>query len=113
MTELRFYFDESVEVVISEQLAKHGIDAISAHSLDLLGADDIVHLKRAAEMGRVLCTYDDDFLVLASQGVEHAGILFAQQLKTAIGDWVKEIRSLHTTVTAEQARGWIFFVRRS
>lgn len=109
---LRFYFDESVELAVSEQVARAGIEVVSAHSLNALGDPDIEHLRRATNMGCVLCTYDSDFLILANQGIEHAGILFAVEQKTSIGDWVLEIRSLHATTSAEQAQGQVFYVSR-
>lgn len=62
---IRLYFDESVEVVIAEQLRNKGIDTVTVRDLELLGDSDINHLRRATEMGRVLCTYDADFLELA------------------------------------------------
>ncbi len=40
MTELRFYFDESVDLAVSEQLTLAGLDVVSAHSLDKLGDKD-------------------------------------------------------------------------
>ncbi|MBZ0318395.1 MAG: DUF5615 family PIN-like protein [Anaerolineae bacterium] len=110
MSELRFYFDESVELAVSEQLAAGKIDVVSAHSLEKLGDEDINHLQRATELGRVLCTYDSDFLILAAEGVEHAGIVYAQQQKTSIGDWVRGIRVLHTRMTAEESQGQVIFL---
>lgn len=68
-SELRLYFDESVELAVSEQLAAGGLDVVSAHSLEVLGDEDRNHLERATAMGRVLCTYGADFLRLASEGV--------------------------------------------
>jgi predicted nuclease of predicted toxin-antitoxin system len=76
LTELKFYFDENVYLAVSEQLAVSGLDVVSAHSLDKLGDEDPSHLQRAAEMGRVLCTSDSDFITLAQEGVEHAGIVY-------------------------------------
>jgi hypothetical protein len=111
LTELSFYFDENVEIAVSEQLEKAGFDVVSVLSLNARGDDDLNHLQKAAEMGRVLCTYDSDFLALASEGVEHAGIAFAQSEKTSIGDWVRELRFLHANISAEQAKGQIFFVK--
>lgn len=111
MSELLFYFDENVELAVSEQLEKAGFDVVSVRSLNTRGTEDIEHLQTATTMGRVLCTYDSDFLSLASQGIEHAGIAFAQSEKTTIGDWVRELRFLHSTVTAEQARGQIFYIK--
>lgn len=110
MSELRFYFDESVELAVSEQLRAAGIDAVSAHSLSVLGDADPNHLHRATALERVLCTYDTDFLILAQQGVEHAGIVFAPQRKATIGGWVREIRALHGRVTAEALRGQVVYL---
>lgn len=101
MSELRFYFDESVELAVSIQLAAGGIDAVSVHSLDRLGDTDVDQPERATGTGRVLCTYDTDFLTLAAQGVEHAGIVFAPQRKATIGGWVRELRALHGQLSAE------------
>lgn len=95
MSEIRFYFDESVELAVSEQLTVSGIDVVSAHSLQQLGDSDPSHLKRASEQGCVLCTYDQDFLRLAAEGITHHGIIFAQHENTTIGGWVREIRTIH------------------
>ena len=98
---MRLYFDESVELAVSEQLATAGLDVVSAHSLDALGDTDENPLQRATAMGRVLCTYDNDFLVLAKEFTAHAGIIFAQQQKASTGGWVREVRMQHGTRSAE------------
>ena len=95
---------------MSTQLAAGGLDTVSAHSLNALGNDDPSHLAQATRMGRVLCTYDQDFLRLAASGVEHAGLIFAQQQKASIGGWVKEIRAIHALMQAEDIAGQIVFL---
>ncbi|MCA9915943.1 MAG: DUF5615 family PIN-like protein [Anaerolineae bacterium] len=110
MSEIRYYFDESVELAVSQQLAVGGIDAVSAHSLEQLGDSDPNHLARAHEMGRVLCTYDQDFLRLAAEGAEHSGILFAQHQQATIGGWVRAVKSLHTQTQAEELIGRVVFL---
>ena len=110
MSEARFYFDESVQLAVSQQLALSGLDVVSAHSLDELGDSDSNHLIRATEMGRVLCTYDVDFLVLANEMTDHAGIIFATQKKTSIGGWVREIRALHSQMQAEDFVGLVIYL---
>ncbi len=54
--------------------------------------------------------YDTDFLILANEGVEHAGIIFAPEQKATIGGWVREIRSLHARLTAEAVAGQVIFL---
>jgi predicted nuclease of predicted toxin-antitoxin system len=41
-----------------------------------LGATDEDQLALATQKQRVFVTQDDDFLVIHSQGIEHAGIVF-------------------------------------
>jgi len=92
---LRFYLDENVQVAVAVELKKHGIDAVTVRDLGLLGDDDLSHLRRAAEQDRVLCTYDKDFLRLAADGVEHAGIIFGLKEIHTIGRWVNRLKNMH------------------
>jgi hypothetical protein len=110
LSELRFYFDENVEIAVSEQLEMKGLDVVSAKSLGTLGDDDPSHLARATEMGRVLCTYDTDFLRLIDQGVEHSGVVFAQKQKGNIGAWVRGLLELHVTRSGEDMIGQVIFL---
>ena len=83
---------------------------VSAHSLKRLGDDDRNHLERATEMGRVLCTYDVDFLRLANQDATHSGIIFASLQKASIGGWVRELRVLHARLSAEEIAGRVIYL---
>lgn|GEM_PF-5604373 len=73
---LRFYLDEQMPLVIARQVRRLGIEVVTARDLNALGDSDENHLKRAADMGYVLCTLDDDFLALAAAGSQHAGIVY-------------------------------------
>ncbi len=88
-TAVRFYLDENVQTAVADQLKRRGIEVVTVRDLGQLGDEDINHLRRATEMGYVLCTHDSDYVELAASGVEHAGIIFGQQDKHSIGDWVK------------------------
>lgn len=68
---VRFYLDENLSPEIAVQLRQLGIDCIRG----TLGTEDSEHLQRATELGRVVCTEDDDFTKLAAQGIKHAGII--------------------------------------
>jgi hypothetical protein len=52
-------------------------------------------------MGRVLVTSDTDFLVMASEGTEHAGIVFGVQENLSIGDWVNGLELIAAVYTPE------------
>lgn len=88
---IRLYLDENLSPKIAVQLRKRNIDAVSVHELGLTGDSDWNHLRRATEMERVLVTADTDFLVMASEGMEHAGIIFGIQEKLSMGDWINRL----------------------
>jgi len=110
MAAIRFYLDENVPVVIAEQLERRHIKAFTVRDLGNLGDGDESHLTRATAMGCVLCTHDADFIVLATRGVAHAGIVFGQQEKHSIGDWVRVLSRLHATYQAEDCLNRLQFL---
>ena len=110
MSEIRFFFDENMNPAIADQLIRNGIDVITVRDLGELGDSDANHLQKAAEMGRVLCTHDTDFLRLNAEGIEHAGIVFVPQYQTSVGAIVKALRELHTGKTAEEMKGQVKFL---
>ena len=83
---------------------------MTARDLGQLGGTDRDHLGRATKMARMLCTHDQDFLRLAAEGVEHAGIAFSPQNRVSIGGWVRELRALHTRFDAQQVENQVFFL---
>ncbi len=99
MAALRFYLDENVQVAVGEQLRLRGIEAVSVRDLAALGESDQSHLARATALGYVLCTHDTDYVRLASEGAQHAGIIIGQQDKHTIGDWVKGLTLYHTLLS--------------
>jgi hypothetical protein len=103
--------DENIQIAVAEQLIRWNIDVVSAKSLEKLGDRDISHLRRATEMSRVLCTYDQDFLRLDAEDIEHAGIFFAPSYLATIGGWVREIRTLHANKSAEDMRGKVYYLK--
>ena len=111
MSEIRFYMDENMDPTIAEQLVRRGIDAVTVRELGELGDADINHLQRATEMERVLVTHDADFLRLDAEGVEHAGIAFAKHYESSIGGIVKALVEFHSTMSAEDVRGKVKFLK--
>ncbi len=110
-TKVRFYLDENVQTVIAEQLRRRGIEVVTVRDLNLLGDDDLNHMERATAMGYVFCTHDADYVDLASSGKEHAGIVFGQQHKRSIGDWVAFLELVHGVYDAEEMRNVVEYVR--
>lgn len=107
---LKFYLDENIEIAIAKQLMNRHIEVFTVRDLGLLGRDDIFHLNNATRMGCVLCTYDSDYLELASQGIEHAGIVFGVWDKHTIGDWVKMLVFIYEILNADDMRNRVEYL---
>lgn len=108
---LRFYLDENIPVEIANQLRARSIDVVTVRELGLLGDSDINHLQRAAEMQRVLCPFDTDYIDLAVEGVQHAGIVLGQGEEHSIGDWVKWLELMHAVYTADEMVNTVEYVK--
>jgi hypothetical protein len=107
---LCFYLDENVEVALAKQLQNRKIAVVTVRELNLLGKDDLFHLNNATRMGYVLCTYDSDYLQLASEGINHAGIIFGVWDKHSVGDWVKVIEFIHEILTPDDMRNQVEYL---
>lgn len=107
---IRLYFDENVETAVADQLRSRGIDCVTVRDLNLLGDTDENHLRRATEMGYVLCTYDMDYLRLHAEGVPHAGIIYAKEQTTAIGDWVHGLELICGVLTADELKNHVEYL---
>lgn len=109
-TKVRFYLDENLQVAIAEQLKRRGIEVVTVRDLDALGEDDMTHLERASAMGYVFCTHDSDYIDLAEAGEKHAGIIFGQQHKRSIGEWVAFLELVHGVYDAEEMHNLVEYV---
>ncbi|MEF8797028.1 MAG: DUF5615 family PIN-like protein, partial [Salinivenus sp.] len=76
---------------------------------EMLGASDEDHFSYAYEEGRVLVTYDDDFLRLAARAEKHAGVAFAPQGRS-IGEMVRGLTLIAEEMEAEDMRGHVEFL---
>ena len=109
-SDIRLYFDEAVQLAIAEQMRQRGIDAVPVREVNLRGDTDRNHLQRASEMGRVVCTFDYDFIRLHGQGISHAGIVIARHRSTTIGDWVRGLELLCGVLSADEMKNRIEYL---
>lgn len=107
---IRLYLDENLSPAIAEQLRLRGIDAISVRDLNLLSDSDENHLRRAVAMERVLVTADADLLVMASEGVEHTGIVYGKQNRHSIGDWVTKLELICAVYDADDMKNHVEYL---
>jgi predicted nuclease of predicted toxin-antitoxin system len=88
---IRFHLDEHCPHAVAEGLRRHGIDATTSTDAGLLHAADIDHLAFGLAQKRVIFTQDEDYLVLASQGVAHAGIAYCHQQTRGNGEIIDSL----------------------
>ena len=86
-----------------------GVDVVTTKDADMLGATDEEHLDLATRLDRVIFTQDDDFLRLASDGREHAGIVYATQHMT-IRRIVAGLMLVHQLLTPAEMRNHVEYL---
>lgn len=82
---IKFHLDEHVSPAIAAGLRRRGIDVTITREVGLQGADDTEHIAFSLPAARVIVTHDDDYILLHSQGVRHAGIAYCHQHERTIG----------------------------
>jgi Domain of unknown function (DUF5615) len=106
----KFLVDEHIDAAVARGLRRRGLDAVTVAEAGRRGESDEDHLRWALSAGRVMVTFDDDYLVLNAQGAAHAGIAFCSDRKHGVGGLIRAIENLSSVVTAEQAAGRVIFL---
>ena len=111
---LRFYMDHHVPSPITEGLTSRGVDAITAREDDATRLDDELLLARATLLNRVLFSQDQDLLIIANRwmqdGINFAGLVYAHQLATTIGQAVRDLELMALALDPEDMRNRIEFL---
>ena len=92
---LALYMNQHVPRAITEGLRLRGIDVITAYEDGASDMGDPELLDRAAELGRVLFTQDDELLAEATQRqrkrIFFNGVVYAHQLRVSIGNCIRDL----------------------
>ena len=99
---VRFYADQHYPAPATAGLMRRGIDVLTAQDANRCGSTDPDQLAFASGLGRVLLTFDSDFLAIHQTGVSHAGIVWCPATKYSIGELVRLLVLLHAVVTADE-----------
>ncbi len=93
-----FYMDVNVEGPITRGLRQRGIDVMTAQEDGTDELPDEQLLDRAAVLGRLVFTHDDDFLAEASrrqsEGVPFIGVLYIHQRDTLVGRCINDLETV-------------------
>ena len=110
MANLTFLLDEHVPGALDAALRRRDIDVTTVQRLELRGHPDTVILRTAASLGRVVVTFDDDYLKLHHAGQEHAGIAFWTGSPNAIGSILRALVAANERRTPEQMHNWVEYL---
>jgi predicted nuclease of predicted toxin-antitoxin system len=111
---LRLYMDHHVPRSITSGLRLRGVDVLTAYEDGASEMGDPALPDRAAELGRVLFTQDDDLLVLATErqqtGAHFAGVVYSHQLRASIGQCVQDLELIASAASAEDVANQVIFL---
>lgn len=106
--------DAHIPRAITVGLRMHGVDVLTAQEDNAATLPDPALLDRATAIGRVLFTFDDDLLIVASQlqleSIPFAGIIFAHPLRVSIGTCVTDLGLLAKLAEPEDMANRVEFL---
>jgi predicted nuclease of predicted toxin-antitoxin system len=105
-----FFFDQHIPAAVARGLRRRGVDVLTAQETARCGVTDLEQLQYAYQQRRVLVTFDDDFLVLASSGKEHAGIAFCSATKYTIGELIRVLLLVHQVLGPADMKNHVEFL---
>mgnify|MGYP006283343175 FL=1 len=109
MAAIRYYLDEHIAGAVAEGLRRRGIEVLTLTEAEMLGASDEEHFVFAREEGRTIVTHDDDFLRLATQAADHAGVVYLPK-RRSIGETVRGLALIAGVLGAEGMRRHVEFL---
>ncbi|MFO0892891.1 MAG: DUF5615 family PIN-like protein [Isosphaeraceae bacterium] len=107
---LRFFMDQHVPSPVSRALGRHGIDAETAQGAGRCGLTDAEQLDYATASGRVLVSFDSDFLSLHQTGQGHAGIAWCPEQKYSIGQLIQVLLLLHGVLDRDAMKNHVEYL---
>jgi predicted nuclease of predicted toxin-antitoxin system len=99
---IRFFFDQNISPAVARGLRAQNVDVVTAQEAGRCGLSDPDQLQYATVAGRVLVTFDQDYLVLDAGGVPHAGIAWCSATKYSIGQVINALLLVHFVMSADE-----------
>lgn len=92
---IALYMNAHIPRAITVGLRLRGIDVLTAQEDDATNLSDPEVLDRARTLQRVVFTFDDDLLAIATQrqrqGVPFAGVIYVHPLHSSIGTCIHDL----------------------
>jgi len=91
-------------------LRRRGVDVLTALEANRCSLSDLEQLEYATQNERVMVTFDDDLLNLASMGIKHSGIAFCPASKYSIGEMIYALLLVYEILEPEELSDHIEFL---
>ena len=96
--------DEQIAPSLARALRLRGVDVTTSEDAGLNGATDSQQLDFAHEQGRVIVTFDKDFLRLHHAGMPHHGVLFCPSGTHTLGSVLNLLELYAHLATPQEMR---------
>ena len=107
---LSFYLDENMPKEVADGLRTRNIDVITTPEIGHMGLKDEEHLAYALAEGRVFVTQDEDFLVLHSKQIPHAGIAYYKPRTKSNKDVIRGLVLIYDVLDADEMMNHVEFL---
>jgi hypothetical protein len=106
--------DVHIPAAITDGLCRNGLDVLTSQKDQTCTASDDELLARASSLGRLLFTYDEDFLTIAwawqGSGKHFPGILYAAQTGMGIGRTIADITLIAEVCSLEEIADRVIYL---
>lgn len=116
MSKIRLYIDEdAVSMGLVQGLRNAHVDVVTTLEVDRRETTDLAQLIWASEQGRVIYSFNRrDFMRLQndflSQEKKHSGIIIAHQQRYSIGQQLRGLLKIISTIASEEMVNQIVFL---
>ncbi len=107
---IRYYFDQHIHSAVTIGLRAHGVDILTSQDAGRCGLPDTDQLAFATAEGRVLVSFDADFLGLAASGMPHAGIAWCPALKYSVGRLIQSLLLVQGVLNSDDMRNHVEYL---
>jgi hypothetical protein len=107
---IRYFFDQHIPKAVAEGLRQRAVDVLTAQDAGRCSLPDPDQLEFARIEGRVLVSYDPDFLALAASGIEHAGIGWCEATKYGVGQLIHVLLLLHGVLSPDEMKNHVEYL---
>jgi hypothetical protein len=108
------YMDAHIPRAITVGLRLRGIDVLTAQEDNAANLSDSELLERTRTLQRVLFTFDDDLVAIATQrqrrGIPFAGVVYAHPLHSSIGNCIHDLEIIAKVAELEDLANRVEFL---